>query len=124
MGADQMRVGSIVLFFLVIVMSGIWLSRLGRPLNGLILTVHKLIGLGVAVYLAVTAYRTHQMASLSGIELTVVVVTGALFLATGIIGGVLSTDKPPSAVLQRWHQITPVLTAVSTAATLYLLHGR
>jgi hypothetical protein len=124
MSADQMRIGGIVLVSLVILVSGVWLSRSGRPFNGFILTVHKLIALGVAAYIAVTAYRTHQAAVLGGTELVVVVVTGILFLATGIIGGLLSTDKLPSAVLQRLHQITPALTAISTAATLYLLNGR
>jgi len=88
------------------------------------LNVHKLIALGVAVYLAVTAYRMHQAASLSGTELTVVVVTGVLFLASGIIGGLVSLEKPPPTILARLHLILPVLTAASTAATLYLLRGR
>lgn len=123
MDFDQRLVG-LVLLFLIILISGVWLSRSGRPLNGILLNVHKLIALGVAVTIAVTAYRMHQAASLSPMELTVVVVTGALFLVTGIIGGILSTDKPPAAALLRLHQVTPVLTALSTAGALYLLRGR
>ena len=33
------------LFFVFILLSGVWLSRTGRPLNVLILTIHKLISL-------------------------------------------------------------------------------
>ena len=38
------------IFLVLIIVSGLWLSRTGRPLNVLILTVHKLIAVaGVVV---------------------------------------------------------------------------
>lgn len=124
MSADQVRIMGIALVLVVIFASGFWLSRAGRPINSLLVNFHKLIALGLAVCLAVTAYRMHQADSLSGTELAVVVVTGALFLASGILGGLVSLEKPPPAILVRLHLILPILTAVSTAATLYLLRGR
>jgi hypothetical protein len=53
------------------------------------------------------------------------VITGLLFLGTGISGAVLSGDRlvPPAAVL-RLHQITPILTLLSTALALYLVLSR
>ena len=39
------------LFLLFIILSGIWLSRTGRPLSVLILTLHKLISLGAVIFL-------------------------------------------------------------------------
>jgi uncharacterized protein YneF (UPF0154 family) len=124
MSTDQVRIIGVALILVVVFALGFWLSRAGRPINSLLLNAHKLIALGVAVYLAVTAYRMHQAASLSGTELAVVVVTGVLFLASGIIGGLVSLEKPPPTILLRLHLILPILTAVSTAATLYLLRGR
>ena len=124
MSPDQVRIISVVLILVVVFALGVWLSRAGRPFNGLLLNLHKLIALGLAVYVAVTAYRAHQAASLSGTELAVVGVTGMLFLTSGILGGLVSLDKPPPTVLARLHLILPILTAVSTAATLYLLRGR
>jgi hypothetical protein len=124
MSTDQVRIIGVALVLVVIFASGFWLSRAGRPINSLLLNIHKLIALGVAVYLAVTAYRMHQAASLSATELAVVVVTGVLFLASGVIGGLVSLEKPPPDILVRLHLILPILTAVSTAATLFLLRGR
>lgn len=124
MNTDQMRVIGVPVVLVIVFALGFWLSRAGRPINSLLLNVHKLIALGVAVYLAVTAYRLHQAASLSATELTVVVVTGALFLASGIIGGLVSLEKPPPTILLRLHLVLPILTAGFTAATLYLLRGR
>ena len=112
------------LFFLFIFLSGIRLSRSGRPLKVGISTVHKLISLAVGIFLLVTIYQRSQVVALSAIEWIAIVVTGLCFLGTVASGGFLSSDRPmPDAVL-RVHQIMPILTVLSTAATLYLLLGR
>jgi hypothetical protein len=112
------------LFFLFIFLSGVWLSRSGKPYSVIILTIHKMISLAAAVFFVITIYRINQMAKLSAIELVAVVVTGLLFLGTGVSGGLVSADKPMPVALLRVHQIVPVLTVLSTAATLYLVLGR
>ena len=85
------------------------------------MTIHKLISLAAAVFLVVTVYQMNQVATLSGMEVVAVVVAGLLLLGTGIIGGLLSTDKPLPGAMLRLHQIGPILTVLSSAATLYLL---
>jgi hypothetical protein len=42
----------------------------------------------------------------------------------GASGGFLTSNKPMPIAVLRVHQIVPVLTVLSTAATLYLLLGR
>jgi hypothetical protein len=123
MDSDLPRIVGAVLVFLVIMITGIWLSRNGRPLNVILLTIHKLMALGAAVFLAVSIYRTSQEASLTGLQLATVVIPGLLFVVTGAVGGLLSTDTPPTTAVQKMHQVTPVLTVLSTAGLLYLLHG-
>lgn len=124
MRADQIRIAGTRLLFLSIFVSGIRLSRSGRSLNGFILTIHKLISLAAAAFLVITIYQVNQAAALNAIELTAGVVTGLAFLGAVISGGLLSTGKPMPATILRMHQITPFLTVVSTAATLYLLLDR
>ena len=121
MSIDQTRIVGTGLFYLFIFISGFWLSRSGKPYNGIVLTIHKLISLAAVVFLAITIHRINQVAQLSAIELTAGVVTGLFFLGTIITGGLLSVDKPMPVVVLRMHQITPFLTVLSTAATLYLL---
>jgi hypothetical protein len=123
MDSDLPRIVGAVLVFLVIMITGIWLSRNGRPLNVILLTIHKLMALGAAVFLAVSIYRTSQEASLTGLQLATVVIPGLLFVVTGAVGGLLSTDTPPTTAVQKMHKVTPVLTVLSTAGLLYLLHG-
>jgi hypothetical protein len=109
------------LFFLLIALSGIWLSRKGRPLHAGISTVHKLISLVAGIYLLATVIRRNRQVPLSAAEWIAVVVTGVCFLAMAASGAVLSSDRPVPAALLRAHQVVPVLTALSSALTLYLL---
>jgi hypothetical protein len=112
------------LFFLFVFLSGIWLSRTGRPLNVGISTVHKLISLAAGIFLLVTIFQRNRMVPLGAMEWIAIVVTGLCFLGTVVSGGFLSSDKPmPTAVL-RVHQIMPVLTVLSSGAILYLVLGR
>jgi hypothetical protein len=109
------------LFLLFIILSGFWLSRTGRPLSVLILTIHKLISLGAIVFLAITVYRIHQAAPLNPLQLGVSVLTLLFFITLFATGGMLSTAKTMPAVILKIHQITPYLVVLSTSATLYLV---
>jgi hypothetical protein len=111
-------------FFLFIFLSGIWLSRNGRPLNVGISTLHKLISLAAGIYLLATIRQQSRMVPLSATEWIAIVVTGLCFLGTVASGGFLSSDKPMPVAVLRVHQIMPVLVVLSSAATLYLVLGR
>jgi hypothetical protein len=109
------------LSFLLMFLSGIWLSRSGKPLNGVLLTIHKLVGLAAGVFLVATVYQLNQGSALGGTDMATVVVCGLLFLGTVIAGGVLSLGKPVPGVVLRLHQIGPILAVLCTATTLYFL---
>jgi hypothetical protein len=115
------RVIAVGLFFLLTILSGIWVSRKGRPLRVGIATIHKLIALAGGVYLLVTVYQRGRQVPLGPPEWIAVVVTGLCFLAVVASGGFLSSDKPMPVAVLRVHQIVPALAALSTTATLYLL---
>ncbi len=110
--------------FLIIFLSGIWLSRSCEPYSGVVLTVHKLISGAAVVFLVIALGQANKAAVLSTIALTGGVVTGLLFLCAIVSGGLLATDKPmPEAVLTL-HRVMPFLSVISTAVTLYLLLAR
>jgi hypothetical protein len=110
-------------FFLFIFLSGIWLSRTGRPLNVAISTVHKLISLAAGVFLLMTIRQRHRVVPLNATEWIAIVATGLCFLGTVASGGFLSSEKPMPVAVLRVHQIVPVLTALSSAVMLYLVLG-
>jgi hypothetical protein len=109
------------LIFVFVIVSGVWLSRTGRPLNAGILAVHKLIALGAAVYLAVTIYRIHQGSALQPVELAVSLLTLLFFIVLIATGGILSAAKAAPEAVHRVHQFMPYLVMLSSAASLYLL---
>jgi len=121
MGSMELRLVGAGLFFLFIFLSGIWLSRSGKPLNGLILNIHKLIGLAFGVLIIITLYRTNRAAALDAIEWAAIVVTGLLFAGTVVFGGLLSTGKPAPAASLRLHQVLSVLTVTASAVMLIAL---
>lgn len=121
MNIDGWRVVSAGLLYLFIVLSGLRLSRGGRPLNAGILAFHKLVSLATLVLLVVLVLQTNRASALGPSEWFVSALTGAAFVDTIGTGGWLSMEKPAPPVIRKLHQITSVLTVLLTAATLYLL---
>ena len=107
--------------FLSIIISGFWISRRGKPYSTLILTVHKLIGLGTGIYLAGSVYQLYQSGQLSPADTTAILVTILLFIGLVASGGLLSTGKPVPAGVSLIQKFFPYLTLVSTTFSLYLL---
>jgi uncharacterized membrane protein YhiD involved in acid resistance len=109
------------LSFVLVFLSGLWVSRKGRPLNAGLSTVHKLVSLAAGVFLLVTVYQQGQIAPLNTAEWLAIAVTGVCFAAVVASGGILSSDKPRPTALLRVHQVVPVLTLISTGVMLYLV---
>jgi hypothetical protein len=121
MSTTQVRIAGVGLPFVLIFLSGIWLSHLGKPYNTGVFTIHKLVGLAVGVLLAVMVVQTHQATPLGLVEIAAIVVTVLFFIGTVAAGGLLSINLELPAFVGKLHQVLPVLTVLSTAGTLYLL---
>jgi len=107
--------------FALVVLSGFVLRGSEKPYNTLVFTAHKLITVGVLVFLAVTVYRTYQDGDLGALALAVSVLTGLLFIGTIITGGALSIERSVAPIFSTLHQILPFGTILGAAATLYLV---
>jgi hypothetical protein len=117
----QLRFENIGLFFLLIISSGYWLHRSGKPYSVLLFNVHKLIGFGLFVFLIVRIFQTSRITPLSMGEWIAWTVAALFFLATIVFGGLVSIDKAMPAVVSIMHKFLPYLTVLSTAFSLYLL---
>lgn len=121
MNATEIRVAGAALLLVLVVLSGLWVRRSGKPYSTVPFTTHKLVGLAAGVILVVIVYQAHQAAPLGTLEIASVVVTVLFFTATVAAGGLLSVEKPMPGLVLSLHQILPVLALLSTAGTLYLL---
>lgn len=124
MSTVRFRVVIVGLSFLFIFLSGFWLSRTGKPYNGLIFTIHKLVGLAMGVFLIMTIKQVHQVAPLGPVEITAIVVTALFFAATVTMGSLLSIGKPMPTFISMMNKLFPYPTVLSTAVSLYLLLSR
>ena len=107
--------------FVLILGTGYWLARLGKPYNVLIQTVHKLVGTGAFVYLVVLAVRMHRVTPLSVGDGAGVAVAGVFFIGLIATGGLLATEKQFPAIVLLAHKFLPYLTVIATGASLVML---
>ena len=111
------------ILFLFTLISGLIVSKAGRPLNVGLITMHKLIAL-VSVVLVCMAvnqlYKTTDGKAL--IEMIITVIGAVSFLALIATGAFLTREEIqlPAFVL-RIHQVAPLLALVSSTITVYLL---
>lgn len=108
-------------FFVLIFLSGLWLSHSGKPYSMVLFNLHKLIGLGALIFLAFTAIQVNKAAALSPVELAACLVTAVIFASTIVSGGLVSLGKPLPAAIAAVHRLLPYFTVIATAATFYLL---
>lgn len=114
----------VVLLFVGLFLTGYGLARMGKPYSSILFNLHKLVGIGIVVYLAVLVRRAHLAGALTPVEILVVVVTALLFLATIASGGLSSLERPTPKPASVAHNVLPYLTVAGSAVWLYLLAGR
>jgi hypothetical protein len=106
--------------FLIIVLTGFWVSRSGKPINVIKMNIHKLIALGTAVFIGIIFYRMSNGIAFNLQRITSLILSVFFAVAAIITGGLASLAKPIRVAVVI-HKITPYLTILSTAATLYFL---
>jgi hypothetical protein len=111
------------LFFLVVFLSGFWLSRSGKPYSGILINVHKLVALAAVVLFVITLVRLNRIATLGALEVAGGAVTVLLAIGLFVTGALVSIDHPMPPLVSTLHHLLPYLALLSTAATLYLLRG-
>jgi hypothetical protein len=111
------------ILFLLTLITGVIVSSSGRPLSVGLVTVHKLIAVGAVVLIGLAVNQLYKTADGKlFIELSVMVISGILFLALVATGALLTREEMrlPEVVL-KVHQVAPLLALVSSTITIYLL---
>ena len=111
------------ILFLFTLISGLIVSRSGRPLNIWLVTVHKLVAIGTVVLIGIAANQLYKTSDGKVfIEMTVMVISAVLFLALIATGALLTREELqlPEIVLDI-HKIVPLLALVASTITVYLL---
>jgi hypothetical protein len=118
------------IFFLLTLAFGFWLSRSGRPYNGILFNIHKLAALAGVVLSALQLYRILASADVPVVMITgipVIITTGLLLLAgvsvlaLFISGALMSAGKLDYRKMLAVHNAAPFLLAACLAAVIYVL---
>jgi len=110
--------------FVLTLVFGFWLARVGKPYNGLLFNIHKLIALG-AVILAITQMynllKGSQMQTLLIVSIIVVVVGVVALFASGAFMSIGNVHYQTMKII---HYVGPVLVVMGMLFAIYLLSGR
>lgn len=117
------RLATAGVLFLLTLLSGVWLSNSGKPLNTLIFTVHKLIALGALIFTGVTVYQLIRAGGATPLQLGATIVSGLLFVCLFVTGALLSLGKPANEVVLTLHRVAPLMEVAAAGLAIYLLAG-
>jgi len=115
MSESAIRVGVLSAAALIVLVTGVILTRSGRPFGSMLLNVHKLVDLAAVVALGVFIFRAARSAPLSAPEWTAIGLATALCVGTFATGGVTSArESVPPWVL--WtHRVGSWIAVAATA---------
>jgi len=108
--------------FIIIIASGLWLSRMGRPLNTTVFSIHKIVSVGVFVWIVIMMYRFPKGLDLPQYYTIIFAVAGFSGFLVFISGVLLSFDKFENVFTTAIHKISAILLVISIAVSIYLLH--
>jgi hypothetical protein len=109
----------LIVLFLLTVAFGFWLSKVGKPYNGALFNVHKLIALGAVVFAVIQISKT----GIAGSPLLVValILAGLCVVALFASGALMSIGKLGYALTLTIHRIAPVVLVIAAGTVIYLL---
>jgi hypothetical protein len=125
MSTSQLQVVSTGAAFLIMFLSGVWLNSTGKPYGTLVFAIHKLIGVGIGIFLFMLVRQAHQTISLGPVEIIAVAVTVLFFAATVTTGSLLSLpNRSMPDIVSTLNKILPYFTVLTTAVTFFILLKR
>ena len=110
------------ILFLLTLISGVIVSHSGRPLSVGLVTVHKLIAVVGIVLIGMAVNQLYK--NVDGkllIELSVIVLSGILFLALIATGALLTREEMLPEFVLKIHQVAPMLALLASSVSIYLL---
>ena len=106
-------------FFVLMLLSGIWLSRKGKPYNKLIFSVHKIITLLTILFVARYVILATKSVAMAQLTVTLFWVCVTFFVISFVSGALLSFEKPMPDALTKLHRISALLVTILTGVTVY-----
>jgi len=113
-----------VVAFVLTLAFGFWLSHLGKPYNGILFNIHKLIALGAVVATGVQVVKLLKRVDSPTLIVALLVVAVLCVVALFVSGAFMSIGNVDYGLMLTVHRIAPVLLVTAMVIILILLKGR
>ncbi len=100
---------------------GFWLSALGKPYNGLLFNLHKLVALGAVVVLAIQTYNALRGADVPFVVIALTAVCVLCIIALFTTGALMSAGNLSHEPLLTVHRIALAALPLATIAMAYFI---
>jgi hypothetical protein len=107
--------------FLATLSTGIWLSKMGKPLNPLLFNIHKLIALGTVIFTCIEAIRLMKTVDIQMPHIYLLISAILCVITLFVTGALMSAWRPGDRLLLTFHNLFPFLAAAATSGLFYLL---
>ena len=112
-----------VVAFVLTLVFGFWVSHLGKPYNGLLFNVHKLIALGAVIASIVQLTKVLKNADSLALIIVLLVVAALCVIALFASGAFMSIGNVDYGLMLIVHRIAPVVLVIAMGIILVMLKG-
>ena len=109
--------------FILTLAFGFWVSHVGKPYNGLLFNVHKLIALGAVVATVIQLVKLLKSADALALVGVLLVVAALCVIALFASGALMSMDKLDYALMLTIHRVAPVVLVIAMVIVILMLKG-
>lgn len=105
--------------FLLTVAFGFWLSRRGKPYNGLLFNAHKLIALGAVILAGLRTNDVLKTSEPQTLLMVLIILIGLCALTLFVSGAFLSIGNADYRMVKFIHNLAPVALVLAAALAAY-----
>jgi hypothetical protein len=109
------------LAFILTLIFGLLLSKAGKPYNGILFNIHKLIALGAAIVTSMQIYKLFNILEFQTLIFVLLVIATICVIALFASGAFMSIGNSNYQAMKLMHNIAPVLALIAMAAIIYML---
>ena len=112
-----------IIAFVLTLAFGFWVSHLGKPYNGLLFNIHKLIALGAVIATIVQLTKVLKNADSLALIIVLLVVAALCVIALFASGAFMSIGNVDYELMLTVHRIAPVVLVIAMIIVFVTLKG-
>ena len=109
--------------FLSTLVFGFWLSRRGKPYNGLLFNIHKLVALAAVILAVLAVYKLPNRMDPATLQISLLVIAALSVITSFVSGALMSAGKGEYRIMKIAHNIAPLILVIAMGYSVYLLRS-